>query len=115
MNSSEATFVLSRTRFVVKHIGCPLFWASKIQTETSLSTAEAEHIALSHFMRETLTLMVMLKEIHVVLKIDEVVSSRELNYKVLKKTMDVSNLSRVLNSFPEQRTLESITITFAAK
>ena len=44
---------------------CPLIWASKLQSEISLSTAEAEYIALSQSLREIIPLMGLLKEIKV--------------------------------------------------
>ena len=34
--------------------GCPILWASKLQTEVALSTMEAEYIALSQAMHEIL-------------------------------------------------------------
>ena len=34
--------VLSRTGFVIFYAGCPLVWASRMQTEISLSKAESE-------------------------------------------------------------------------
>ena len=43
---------------------CPVFWVSKLQSEIALSTTEAEYIALSHSMRETLPLIELLKEVY---------------------------------------------------
>ena len=37
--------MLSRTGFVISYDGCPIYWASKLQTEIALSTTEAEYIA----------------------------------------------------------------------
>jgi hypothetical protein len=36
-----------RTRFIIFFAECPMFWQSKFQTETALSTMEAKIIALS--------------------------------------------------------------------
>ena len=55
--STEATLVLARTGFVVKKIRCPLLRASGLQSEIFLSTTDAKSTALSHSMRQTLTLM----------------------------------------------------------
>ena len=52
----------SRTGFVVKYAGCPLTWASKMQTETALSTTEAEFIALSEGLRTVIPIMSLLEE-----------------------------------------------------
>ena len=57
--------VLSQTGFVIMYGNCPLIWASKLQSEISLSTAEAEYIALSQSLREIIPLMGLLKEIKV--------------------------------------------------
>lgn len=37
----------SRSGFIILYAGCPLTWFSKLQTQVSLSTTEAEYIALS--------------------------------------------------------------------
>ena len=34
------------------YAGCPISWASKMQTQTALSTTEGEYIALSMALRE---------------------------------------------------------------
>ena len=47
----------SRTGFVIRFADCPLTWGSKLQTETALSTTEAEYIALSTALREAIPLM----------------------------------------------------------
>ena len=44
---SDPVSVLSRSGFMVMYANCPLYWSSKLQTEISLSTTEAEYIALS--------------------------------------------------------------------
>ncbi len=43
----NADNIYSRTGFVIRYAGCPIFWQSKLQTEIALSMAEAEYIALS--------------------------------------------------------------------
>jgi hypothetical protein len=52
----------SRSDFLIKYAGCPVFWASKMQTEVSLSTTEAEYIALSSALRECIPLMELVTE-----------------------------------------------------
>lgn len=49
----------SRTGFVINFADCPVLWCSKLQTETALSTMEAEIIALAHSCRELFPLMDM--------------------------------------------------------
>ena len=53
----------SRTGFVVKYAGAPLFWQSKMQTQFALSSAEAEYIALSAAARYTISVSYLLQEL----------------------------------------------------
>jgi hypothetical protein len=55
--------VKSRTGYILTFMGCPLLWASKLQTQIALSTMEAEYIALSTAMRELIAIREVLKEI----------------------------------------------------
>ena len=53
----------SRSGWVITFAGCPIVWASKLQTEIALSTAESELICLSQSLREVIPLMEFFKEI----------------------------------------------------
>ncbi|KAL7580903.1 hypothetical protein ACA910_001170 [Epithemia clementina (nom. ined.)] len=53
----------SRSGWIITFAGCPITWASKLQTLTALSTTEAEYIALSTALREQIHLMELVKEI----------------------------------------------------
>ena len=53
----------SCTGYVITYAGCPLIWASKMQTEYALSTTESEYYALSTALREAIPLISLLKEI----------------------------------------------------
>ena len=44
--------VYSRIGYVIFYFGCPVLWVSKLQAEISLSTVEAEYVALSTAMRD---------------------------------------------------------------
>ena len=55
--------VLSRTGFVIMFAGCPIVWASRLQTEICLSTTEAEYVALSTAMRELIPFQNLLNEL----------------------------------------------------
>ncbi len=62
-DSENADNVLSRTGFVIRYANCPIVWCSKLQTKIALSTAEAEYIAISHALRETIPIQNLIKEI----------------------------------------------------
>ena len=53
----------SRMGYTICYAGCPMLWASKMQTEIALSSTEAEYIALSQSLREVLPLMALMREV----------------------------------------------------
>ena len=65
-DANSADNVLSRTGFIICYANCPIIWCSKLQTEIALSTAEAEYIAMSRALRETIPLMNLMREINVI-------------------------------------------------
>ena len=67
--SEEPTSVFSRTVYVIYYGGCPIIWNPKLQSEISLSTIEAEYIALSQSMRDIIPLMDLIGELALVLPI----------------------------------------------
>ena len=54
----------SRTGFLIQYAGCPILWKSKLQTNTALSTTEAEYNAASEALCHVLPLMELLQEAH---------------------------------------------------
>jgi len=62
-NELDPVCVKSRTGYVLMLGGCPLTWASRLQSEIALSTTEAEYIALSTAMRDLLPTRALLKEV----------------------------------------------------
>jgi hypothetical protein len=62
-NVDDPVCVKSRTSYCLTLGNCPLLWVSKLQTEISLSTTEAEYIALSQAMRDLLPMRALLKDI----------------------------------------------------
>ena len=57
---NNPTCVKTRTGYVITVADCPVLWQSKLQSETALSTMEAEVIALAHSCRELLLRMDMI-------------------------------------------------------
>jgi hypothetical protein len=60
---NEIDTARSRTGFVIKYAGCPLMWASRLQTEIALSTTESEYISLSTALREVIPIINLIKEL----------------------------------------------------
>jgi len=52
----------SRSGFIITYAGCPVYWASRLQTEIALSTTEAEVIAASESMRHVIHMMDLIDE-----------------------------------------------------
>ena len=59
--------VKSRLGFVITRGKIPVYWGSKLQSKTALSTMEAEYISLSRSLRIPLPLRVVLNEVSVYL------------------------------------------------
>ena len=53
----------SQKSFIVKYVGVPLYWMSKLQTQYALSTAESEYIGLSAAARYVKGTVYLMKEI----------------------------------------------------
>lgn len=60
--SEDPVSVFSRTGYVIYYYGCPLIWVSKLRSEISMPTVEAEYIALSQAMRDVIPLMDQIAE-----------------------------------------------------
>ena len=72
----------SRIGFVVYYSGCPCIWISKLQTEISLSTTEAEYTTISYSMREVISMMTLLGESKEVLPIGNEVT--KIHYTIFE-------------------------------
>ena len=62
---------LSRTGYIICIAGCHVTWTSKLQSEITLSTAEAEYVALSTAMRELIPFIRFIKELSNIIEMKE--------------------------------------------
>ena len=62
-NPQDPIYVIIRTIFVVTFSSCPLFQVSKTQTEIALSTLHSECVELSHSVRDSRLLKILIKEV----------------------------------------------------
>jgi hypothetical protein len=60
---NDVSTAKSRTGYIISFTGCPLTWASKLQTQITLSTTEAEYIILSQALREVIHMINLMTEI----------------------------------------------------
>jgi hypothetical protein len=113
-DAMNADNVYSRTGYVIRYAGCPIYWQSKLQTEIALSTAESEYIALSQALRETLPMTGLMKEINVIFPLSchhQCLLSR--SEKTISHALAL-RWHRIPSSLLEQNTLRSSIITFAS-
>ena len=61
--------ILSQSGYAIFYAGCPVLWASKLQTEMALITAKAEYIAVSTALREVILFMYLLQELSEVIEL----------------------------------------------
>jgi hypothetical protein len=62
-DANDEDKVLLRTDFVICYVNCPLIGCRKLQIKIALSTAEAEYIATSHALRDTIPVQNLVKEV----------------------------------------------------
>ena len=67
-SSADPTSAKSRSGYVIMLCGCPFVWSSKLQTLISLSTMEAEYVALSSSMQELVPVWELVTEIALTFK-----------------------------------------------
>jgi hypothetical protein len=60
-NHTDPACAKSRTGFIITFADCPVYWRSKLQTETALSMMEAKIIALSACCRELFPIIDMVR------------------------------------------------------
>jgi hypothetical protein len=60
--SDDPSTAKSRSGYVILYADCPIAWSSKLQTNIALSSCEAEYIALSESLRDTIPLMDLVTE-----------------------------------------------------
>lgn len=59
----EVSTAKSRTGYIILYCGCPILWASKLQSVIALSTTEAELVALSTALRDVIPMIELMKEL----------------------------------------------------
>jgi hypothetical protein len=52
----------SRSGWIIFYAGCPVSWASKLQSQIVLSTTKAEYIAMSQALRDVIPVIYLLQE-----------------------------------------------------
>jgi hypothetical protein len=67
----DSSTAKSQSGWIIFYAGCPVSWASKLQSQIALSNTKAEYIAMSQALRDVIPIMNLLQEM------------RERNFKVV--------------------------------
>ncbi len=60
--SVDPSTAKSQSGWIIFYAGCPISWASKLQSQVALPTTEAEYIAMSQSLRDVIPVMNLLQE-----------------------------------------------------
>ena len=96
----------SRSGFVIKYAGVPLYWASKMQTQFALSTAESEYIALSTATRDVKATMYLLEEINE--KVVPVIMTPVVSCRCFEDNSAALEMARIRKLRPRTRHINSV-------
>ena len=97
----------SRSGWIIQYVGCPITWASKLQTLTTLSTTEAECVALLMAMREQLPLIQLLKEV-VAHKVDANLQLTTIHCKAFEDNSGALEMAKVPKMRPRTKHLNNV-------
>ena len=94
--SYDPASVYSCAGYIIKYRDFPILWASKLQSEISLSTTEADYISLSQEMREIIPMMEHLEQLDKTLNIESKLPS--VKCKVFEDNNGAIELSKAPKS-----------------
>ena len=97
----------SRSGWIIQYAGCPITWASKLQTFTALSTTEAEYVALSMAMQEQLPLIQLLKEV-VLYNVDANLQPTTIHCKAFEDNSGALEMAKVPKMRPRTKHLNNV-------
>ena len=97
----------SRSGWIIQYAGCPITWASKLQTLTALSTTEAEYVALSMAMHEQLPLIQLLIEV-VAHKVDANLQPTTIHCKAFEDNSGALEMAKVPKMSPRTKHLNNV-------
>jgi len=106
ISTADPDTAKSRTGYVVMYAGAPIFWASKLQTQFALSTAESELLALSTATRFVKSVMYQLDELKS--RSIEVATIPEVYCKVFEDNSAALEIARVPKIRPRTRHINVI-------
>ena len=101
----------SRSGWIIFYSACPIMWASKLQSQVTLSITEAKYIAMSMVLHDVIPLMELIKEMRE-LKFDIVNTQPYVYCKVFEINSGALELARLERLRPHtSRSTCAITIS----
>ena len=97
----------SSSGWIIQYAGCPITWASKLQTLSALLTMEAEYLALSMAMKEQLRLINLLKEI-VTHNVDAHLQPATIHWKAFEDNSGALEMTKVPKMRPRTKHLNNM-------
>ena len=97
----------SHSGWDIQYSGCPIPWASKLQTLTALSTTEAEYVVLSMAMREQLPLIQLLKEA-ISHKADATLQPTTIHFKAFEDDSGALEMAKIPKMRPRTKHLNNM-------
>jgi hypothetical protein len=88
--------------YIISYGGCPIMWASKLQTKVVLSSTESEFVGLSELLRMALVMMNLLKEMRSV-GIPVASTTPKIYCKLLEDNAGAIQLAKVPKMRPRTR------------
>jgi hypothetical protein len=110
--AEDADNVYLHTGFVIYYARCHVYWQSKFLTEIAVSTAEAEYIAMSAALRETIPLATLIREMNEILHYTYPLQNS--SSKFLRTINLALQWLKILNLLCGPNTLQLNTITFGS-
>jgi KUP system potassium uptake protein len=105
LKAEDPNTAKSRSGYVIMYHGCPVVWASRLQTVFALSTAEAEYIALSTALRDVNPMMDLMQELAAKgIKVD---STPTIRCKLFEDNSGAREQARVVKYRPRTRHIDS--------
>jgi len=99
---SDVDTARSRYGYVVMYKGCPVTWASKLQTEVTLSSTESEYVGLSHTLRSVIPIIELFKELQE-LKLDVLKGNPRMHGKLYQDNSGAIELAKVPKMRPRTK------------
>ena len=100
--NKDSMTVKSRAGVLITFANCPVLWVSNLQTIISLSATDADYVALSQSLRETITIIKLLKKLNI-LEYSTYSSTPTVYYKAFEDNSGALELANTPKMHPRTK------------